>query len=215
MLRAQASEGLLTLVPILLFAVISILLRARASRRRRKRTEAESAEAATRTAAKIPAGQEKKVSGRKTARERRFPWQRESAAAYPQTPTSAAPAPPFAPAPPARGQAAIRESYAYPPPLSLNDIKTASAGEAGQGPAVMPRPVAVSRRREGKRRDLRERLQARMRSERSAGMAEQIRPLERSSITARLERLPPLKRAVIWAEILGPPGGRGHPDAHM
>jgi hypothetical protein len=28
------------------------------------------------------------------------------------------------------------------------------------------------------------------------------------SITARLERLPPLKRAVIWAEILGPPGGR-------
>ena len=51
--------------------------------------------------------------------------------------------------------------------------------------------------------DLRERMQAR---------AKLIQPVtetrERSTITARLEKLPPLKRAVIWAEILGPPGGR-------
>jgi hypothetical protein len=34
------------------------------------------------------------------------------------------------------------------------------------------------------------------------------RARERYSITDKLERLPPLKRAVVWAEILGPPGGR-------
>jgi hypothetical protein len=53
--------------------------------------------------------------------------------------------------------------------------------------------------------NLRERLQARTRAEKS-----KIRPedRERSSITGRLEKLPPLKRAVVWAEILGPPGGR-------
>ena len=39
MLRAQAFEGLFTLVPILLVAVVSILIRARAVRRRKQREE--------------------------------------------------------------------------------------------------------------------------------------------------------------------------------
>ena len=57
----------------------------------------------------------------------------------------------------------------------------------------------------GKPQDLRERMQARAKSVQPAAKGAAGKAY---SITARLERLPPLKRAVIWAEILGPPGGR-------
>jgi len=44
MLRAQAFEGLFTLVPILLVAVVSIVLRARSAKKRKQREEAAQAE---------------------------------------------------------------------------------------------------------------------------------------------------------------------------
>jgi hypothetical protein len=249
-LRAQAFESLFTLVPILLVAVISIFLRARASRRQRKRAEAARAEETAETAPAAASGQTtrtsggpgsvrdltssrekayrkdtrsqgrtqepvRKAQGRKAARGRKYPWQRESTAAYPEPSAPAAgTAPAFAPAPPSTAQPESRESYAYPPPLSLNEVKIPPAGEPVEKPVVMPRPIAVSRRREAGPQDLRARMRARMRSERSAGMAAETMPVKRPSVTNRLERLPPLKRAVIWAEILGPPGGRQHPDAH-
>jgi hypothetical protein len=53
--------------------------------------------------------------------------------------------------------------------------------------------------------DLRQRMEARVQADRPAA---EVIAGKRSSITVRLEKLPPLKRAVIWAEILGPPGGR-------
>lgn len=246
MLRAQAFEGLFTIVPILLVAVISIFLRARATRRRKQREDAaggaparsapvQTAEgthpsaAATRTAGAGPAP--RSVSSREAAarapgptRAAQFPWQRETRQ-YPEaekrTPASAAT---FAPQQPGRPQVTSRESYAYPPPLSLNDFKSQAAAMQPRSTPV-PRPVvgpaaqsrvAVdrgSRLPDGTSRmavpretqNLRERMEARARSDHRAFKAA---PGERSSITARLERLPPLKRAVVWAEILGPPGGR-------
>jgi hypothetical protein len=53
--------------------------------------------------------------------------------------------------------------------------------------------------------DLRQRMETRDKAYKPAA---EEKAGQRYSITARLERLPPLKRAVIWAEILGPPGGR-------
>ena len=251
MLRAQAFEGLFTIVPILLVAVISIFLRARATRRRKQREDAaggaparsapvQTAEgthpsaAATRTAAAGPAP--RSVSSREAAareatarapgptRATQFPWQRETQQ-YPEaeqrTPASAAP---ISPQQLRRPQVTSRESYAYPPPLSLNDFKSQTAAMQPRSTPV-PRPVvgpaaqgrmAVdrgSRLPDGTNRmavpretqNLRERMEARVRSDHRAVKAA---PGARSSITARLERLPPLKRAVVWAEILGPPGGR-------
>jgi len=245
-LRAQAFEGLFTIVPILLVAVISIFLRARAARRRKQRegaaggAPARAAEgthpsaAATRTAGAGPAP--RSVSSREETapgatarapgptRATQFPWQRETQQ-YPEaeqrTPASAAT---FTPQQPRRPQVTSRESYAYPPPLSLNDFKSQTATMQPRS-APVPRPVvgpaaqsrvAVdrgSRLPDGTSRmavpretqNLRERMEARARSDHRPVKAA---PGERSSITARLERLPPLKRAVVWAEILGPPGGR-------
>jgi hypothetical protein len=236
-LRAQAFEGLFTLVPILLVAVVSILLRARAARRRKRREEAAQKEG-TRSSAATPAagaGRAPRVAavrgvpargtpaqapgrpippqrtGAKT-RAAQFPWQRET-----DETTAGSPAP-FTPQQPRRPQVPIRESYAYPPPLSLKDAESLSAGKAGGAQpraAAIPRPVvrpsaesrmAVERMAAPKaEQNLRERMQARAKMDRPAA---KVATEKRYSVTNRLMKLPPLKRAVIWAEILGPPGGR-------
>ena len=108
-----------------------------------------------------------------------------------------------------------RESYAYPPPLALH--------QAEPEPATATGPRSISDRQQVARPS----LESRMAAERTGLFreAQTLRPRKRvsietertavkaaagrgPSIAARLERLPPLKRAVIWAEILGPPGGR-------
>jgi hypothetical protein len=114
-------------------------------------------------------------------------------------PTDALPGKPRAPAPfmpqqPVRPTSAYREGHTYPPPLPLNNLETPSAGTPRQ-----PSPVPEIRPP-----DLRERMKSRL----GSIAADKEAAVQRSSAAVRLERLPPLKRAVIWAEILGPPGGR-------
>ena len=239
MLRAQAFEGLFTLVPILLVAVVSIILRARAARRRKQREEAARGEpargepargapargaparvsegtqssAGPRTAGAGPqsapargaparaAGQPMPPKqGRSATRASQFPWQRETVETTPSYTE------PFTPHQPGKPQITNRESYAYPPPLYLNEAKSpaADAGQPWGAPVPRPtgRPSMVVPKRE---QTLRERMAARARSVQPAAKAAAAEP---ASITDRLQRLPPLKRAVIWAEILGPPGGR-------
>ena len=237
MLRAQGFEGLFTLVPILLVAVVSILLRARATRRR-KRSEEGAQKEGTRSSAATPAasagraprgaavrgmparGTPAQAPGRSIPPQRtgaktraaKFPWQRET-----EETTAGSPAP-FTPQQPRRPQVPIRESYAYPPPLSLEDAESRSAGTAGGArprTVVIPRPVvrpsaesrmAVERMVAPKaEQNLRERMQARAKIDQPAA---EVAGEKRYTVTDRLKRLPPLKRAVIWAEILGPPGGR-------
>jgi hypothetical protein len=181
MFRAQAFEGIFALLPILLIAVVSILLRARAARRRKRKEETT---APARAAAPTPtqAEREQKVA--------------EALPEKPRAPT------PFMPQQPVRPTVAYREGYTYPPPLPLNNLKTPSAGTPLQ-PSPVPRAV-VSPVPEMRQPDLRERMKSRLGS--FAAVKEAA--IKRSSVAARLERFPPLKRAVIWAEILGPPGGR-------
>ena len=222
MLRVQAFEGLFTLVPILLFAVVSILLRARAARKRKQREEeARGAPARGTPARETPArGTTEKAPGqpippkrkRAATRAAPFPWQQET------VDTAPASTAPFTPQQPRSAQVTNRESYAYPPPLYLNDTgvpATAAActtqprGTVVAGPLIRPSAesrMAVERLAPAKEKpNLRERMEARAKAERPTV---KTTVGERPSITARLERLPPLKRAVIWAEILGPPGGR-------
>jgi hypothetical protein len=214
MLRAQTFEGLFTLVPILLVALISILLRTRASRRRKRREEAARGVQGGKVqgaSATIPAGR----SGR-PARAAGFPGQREISGVYPErspkTPSAGAPGFPQE----SRGYRMTRgESYAYPPPLALDQVDQEPAAADGPGSTAAARqavrPAAESRMAiewmgpPGEART--PRLGRRYPSDygRPATKAAAGRG---SSIAARLERLPPLKRAVIWAEILGPPGGR-------
>jgi hypothetical protein len=239
-LRAQAFEGLFTLVPILLIAVISIFLRARASRKRKQREEAARGTPARGVPARgvpargVPA---QAAEGTQPSAATRTEGSGSRPAPARGTPARGAPAQasgrPVPPQQPRRPQVPIRESYAYPPPLTLNDTEyPANAAPQRQGTPV-PRPVvrrsaenrmAVDRMAalpdgtgrvlpdgmsrmavSGKPQDLRERMQARARPVQPAAKAAAGKAY---SITARLERLPPLKRAVIWAEILGPPGGR-------
>jgi len=168
--RAQAFEGILALVPILLIAVVSVVLRARAAKKRKQGDETTAPARAT-----APTQPEQK---------------REPAEALPEK--SRAPAP-FMPQQPVRPKVAYREGYTYPPPLPLNNLTTPSAETPPQ-----PSPVPEIRQP-----DLRERMKSRLGSIAVAREAA-IKPF---SVVRRLERLPPLKRAVIWAEILGPPGG--------
>ena len=146
----------------------------------------------------------------------RFPWQRETSEIYTKrsskTPSAAAP---FAPRHQRRSPVTGRESYAYPPPLFPEQAGPEPAVGAGPGSPAFPRQV------------VRPSVESRMAVDRMAppGEAKTLPPRKRApdepgwpspkdatrkgpSISARLERLPPLKRAVIWAEILGPPGGR-------
>jgi hypothetical protein len=187
MLRAQAFEGLLTLLPILLVAVVSVLLRARAARKRKRREEsiraAESSQPST--TARQPA------------------TTRPAAPARPGATPGAAPSR-FAPHHPERAPVTNRESYVYPPPLPLNGLKKAGADSSRRQTTPMPRPL-MPRRREMHAVDLRERMRSRADSMVSVGKPARANG---ASITERLEKLPPLKRAVVWAEILGPPGGR-------
>lgn len=236
MLRAQAFESLFTLVPILLVAVVSIVLRARAAKRRKQKEEdarGASAQAkGTQTPeAKRPAGggqtpppvpargaprkPGRTMPPRRERTETRaapFPWQRETSDAPSATDG------PFTPRQPRGTQAPVRESYAYPTPLSLNDDgvwPSGTAGTAQPGGTPVPRPIvrptvesqmAAARMDAPKQaKSLRERMQALTKSERPSA---KTLTGGRSSITDRLQKLPPLKRAVIWAELLGPPGGR-------
>jgi sRNA-binding protein len=171
--RAQAFEGIFALLPILLIAVVSVVLRARAAKRRKRKEETP---APARAAAPTPTQAEQK---------------REAAAALPEKPRAPAP---FMPRQPVRPTAAYREGYTYPPPMPLDNLKTPSA-------ATPPQPSPVPEIRQP---DLRERMKSRLGVSATSKEAA-IKPL---SVAARLERFPPLKRAVIWAEILGPPGGR-------
>ena len=173
MFRVQAFEGIFALLPILLIAVVSVVLRARAAKRRKRRDETP---APTRAAAPTPTQAEQ---------------EREAAAALPEKPRAPAP---FMPQQPVRPTAVYREGYTYPPQLPLNNLKTPSPGTPPQ-----PSPVP-----EVRQPDLRERMKTRLGA--SATSKEAV--VKRPSIAVRLERFTPLKRAVIWAEILGPPGGR-------
>jgi hypothetical protein len=210
-MRAQAFEGLFTLVPILLFMVISIILRARAARKKKQReeeTRSTPVQAPQRTA------RQKRAAG--TTRAVPFPWQRETQGVYPRrserTPSSTAPR---VPPQPSRAQVTSRESYVYPQPLVLNEAELPKDTETWPGGPAIPRPVvrpsvesrmAVERMAVPKEAtNLRERMTARRKADRPAA---QVADGARSSITTRLKRLPPLKRAVLWAEILAPPGGR-------
>ena len=228
MLRAQAFEGLFTLVPILLVAVVSIVLRARSAKKRKQREEAAQAEGTQAPAAKPPArpGSKPSPSTARGAsrlsrraipprRERRdtrtapFPWQRETSDA------ASTPPAPLTPSPPRRAQAQLRDSYAYPPPLPPGEDGASAAAAAQSAGAPFPRPVvrptvesrmAAARMAAPKQeKSLRERMQALTKSDRPSAKAPAGGP---SAITAKLQKLPPLKRAVIWAELLGPPGGR-------
>jgi hypothetical protein len=211
-LRAQAFEGLFTLVPILLVAVISIFLRARASRKRKQREEAARGVSARGAPARGAPAQAAEGTQPSAATRTEDSGSRPAPARG--TPARGAPAQasgrPVPPQQPRRPQVPIRESYAYPPPLTLNDTEyPATAAPQRQGTPV-PRPVVRSSAESrmavsGKPQDLRERMQARAKSVQPAAKGAAGKAY---SITARLERLPPLKRAVIWAEILGPPGGR-------
>jgi hypothetical protein len=254
MLRAQVFEGLFTLVPILLVAVVSIALRARATRRRRQREEeARSTQARGTPTQDAPArGERTQTTGGSIptkgaqgpargapARGAQFPGQRLTAEAYLRSADKSGPSlAPFTPQQPRRTQVPARASNAYPPPLSLNDLKSPPGGGIQPAGTQIPRPavepLTESRKPfdrlafdratilpDGTRRvpiprgrrtavpeeegDLRARMEARAKADRGPLVA----PAEkRRSITAKLERLPPLKRAVIWAEILGPPGGQ-------
>jgi len=236
-LRARAFEGLVTIFPILLVAVVSILLRARAARRRKRREEAAAGDG-TRPSAAKPAAAAVKVRQGAAARgvpargtpeqapvrsippkrtpvktrAAKFPWQRETEE------TTAGSPDPFIQQQPRRAQVANRENYAYPPPLPLEDAKLQADGPAGGArprAEAIPRPVvrpsaesrmAVERLPAAKAtHDLRGRMQARAKMYRPEAKGERGKSY---SITDRLKRLPPLKRAVIWAEILGPPGGK-------
>jgi hypothetical protein len=258
MLRAQAFEGLFTLVPILLIAVLSIFLRSRASRRRKQREEADLGAQARGAAAQgtstggAPAGgtptgatlARRSPGGGALARDAerarpgvstrtagsgpsirgvKLPWERETSEVYPKRSTRPAAAAPFGPQQPPRPQGASRESYIFPPPLPLNDNRlpdTDRIPPRGSRAAAIPRPAARPSVQDGTgldrmasatvAQDLEQRLEA------MAGMAGigtarpsvEVKAERVSSVTSRLERLPPLKRAVVWAEILGPPGGR-------
>jgi len=254
MLRAQAFEGLFTLVPILLVAVVSIFLRARASRRRKQREEAVSGEPARGEPARgEPArgasarsvqaqGATAPVEQGKGARDEKrrqapasirpgrssrsawaaqFPWQRETSKVYPKrstktpSPRGATAVESFVPQQPGGFPVTSRESYAYPPPLALDQAgpepgtgvsPRSTAGPQQVARASLESRMAVDRVAPPRRaQDLQQRMQALDKSERPSIKAAAGRG---SSISERLERLPPLKRAVIWAEILGPPGGR-------
>ena len=221
MLRAQTFEGLFTLVPILLVAAVSIFLRVRAARRRKKREEAEGGAPArgapARTAEKMQPSAVTRMAGpgrvTEPAPARGAPARGAPAqAAGRPTPASAAP---FTPQQPSRPQVPVRESYAYPLPLSLDDLASPADAAAQPKDVRITRPVvrpsAESRTAFEKLapsrqpQNLRERMQARVRPVQPAAEAAAGKGY---SITAKLKRLPPLKRAVIWAEILGPPGGR-------
>jgi len=180
--RAQAFEGIFALLPILLIAIVSVLVRARSIKKQKQRdetaapTRAEAAERATApTGVKAPARPGQK---------------REPTAALPGKPRASAP---FMPQQPVRPKGAYREGYIYPPPLPLNNLKTPPAG-------MPPQPSPVPEIRQP---DLRERMESR-----SGSIGVKEAAVKSPSVVRRLERLPPLKRAVIWSEILGPPGGR-------
>ena len=168
MFRAQMFEGIFALLPILLIAVVSVLVRARAVKKRKQRDETTAPTRAT-----APNRPEQK---------------REPTEAIPEKPRAPAP---FMPQQPARPKVAYREGYTYPPPLPLNNFKAPSAGTPPQ-----PSPAPEIRKP-----DLRERMKSRFGS-----IAAEEAAVKPPSVVTRLERLPPLKRAVIWAEILGPPG---------
>lgn len=213
MLRAQAFESLFTLVPILLVAVISIVLRARASRRRKQREQAAEGESVRGPSAGSASAGARTVRSAKAAR---FPWQRETSGIYPKRPAQTPPASaPFAPEHPRRSPVTSREHYAYPLPLTPEQAGPEPVARAGPGIPAAPQQV------------VRPSVESRLAVDRTAPPGEagtlplrKRAPLESgrpspraavrkgSSISARLERFPPLKRAVIWAEILGPPGGR-------
>ena len=210
MLRAQAVGSLFTLVPILLFMVVSIVLRTRASRKRKQREQAERGAPLQQIERPIP-----RERSAETTRSVSFPRQRETSEVHHRrsvrAPSSTAPRLPQQP----RAAQVIRgEIHAYPPPLVPSEDTVSAAGEDRPGSPAIPRAVlrpsvesrmAVAGMAAPKKaKTLRERMADRGMADRSgAGAAAG----SRSSITTRLERLPPLKRAVVWAEILGPPGG--------
>ncbi len=184
MFRAQAFESIFALLPILLIAVVSVLLRARAAKKRRKGDVAVQEEASQ---SRVEQKREPPAGGGLL---------REQPPEKPRAPA------PFMPQQPVRPKVVYREGYTYPPPLPLNNLKTPPAGTPPQ-PSPVPRAV-VSPGPEIRQPDLRERMKSRSGPVAAAKEA----AIKSPSVAARLERLPPLKRAVIWAEILGPPGGR-------
>ncbi len=220
MIRLQFIEGLIALLPIVLLALVSILLRARAVGRQRRQEQSKDSE---------PKRQEAKQQ------------QAASGAARPvaQTPAETAPAA----SQPRRlrmAKPSYRESYAYPPPLVPNQLKGEREAVAyGESPAskaladsetYMPLSSQTEIRRmrfepaaggESGRGGLRQRAgpAARETLQRPGRGEERARPFGVAAGTAapgrrarsrvdKLNRLPPLQRAVVWAEILGPPGGR-------
>jgi hypothetical protein len=218
-LKAQAFEGLFTLVPVLLFVVVSVVLRTRASRKRKKREEAARGETAGGTPARGAQARSAPVGG---APVRGAPAE----AGGGMKPPSASRTAGFGQEAPIAQQRTVRpqvfhqEVYAYPPPLALNEdgspVRTDHRPRGGPailrpaaGPSAESRMAIDRMAVQRGAKSLQERMAARGKTDSmTTGAAAGAVAGKRSSITARLERLPPLKRAVVWAEILGPPGGR-------
>jgi hypothetical protein len=243
-IEAQAFEGIISLLPILLIAVVSVLLRARAARKRRRSEEAareekrppeEPSRAPIRQEPRMPgpeAPQAAPINLREARPSRKALWMQEllaggqpaggskAGAGSPEAAgpgTTASAGPPAAAQPPRRPQGGYRESYVYPPPLQLNELKRSAAYAEQPQPGPAPRPAmrrpamarpAMPGPAEPRGMDVR-RPEARPLAQ-TPPMPERLYGADAgNSIADRLERLPPLKRAVVWTEILGPPGGRG------
>jgi hypothetical protein len=231
-IKAQGFEGIISLLPILLIALVSVLLRARAVRKRRLSEEApgeaepsreQAYRAAARPEPRMPAAQGPGAAGTPREREarpsRKALWAQELVAGGQPAGRSRVRAEAGREAPggsPAavqatrRAQGGYRESYVYPPPLQLNGLKRPAAS-AEQPQARHPADIAATRPAGPRGMDMRRLGRPPVWSRPMPGRLPGTTRSE--SIAARLERLPPLKRAVVWAEILGAPGGRAeHQD---
>jgi hypothetical protein len=178
MIRLQFLEGLIALVPVVLLALVSILLRARAAGRQRRQEQSKDSELK-----RQEAKQQQAASG--------------AARPVAQTPAETAPTA-FQPRRLRTAKPSYRESFAYPPLLSPNQLK-------GEPEVVAYRESPASKALA----DSETYMPLSSRAEIRRMRFEPAPPGRRArSRVDKLDRLPPLQRAVVWSEILGPPGGR-------
>ncbi len=228
MIRLQFFEGLIALLPVILLALVSILLRARAAGRRRRQEQSDGSEL-------------RRQGAKRQAAPAVPPAPTDAARPGAQSPVETAPGP-FGPSKPRTAKPSYRESYAYPPPLAPNRLKgmpeavvyresparKALAGSETYMPLSAQAEVRRMRfekfadgdsGRGGRRqramqaaREARQRLGSGKQkvgpSAAAPGRTAAAAGGKSRSVVDRLNRLPPLQRAVVWSEILGPPGGR-------
>jgi hypothetical protein len=189
-------EGIFALVPLILIALVSIFLRVRADRRRRRLPEEEGKS-------------EQKQEGGERQIPAASPMTRERGAGA-SAPGKPAPQPLKA-RPPRQANVPYRQEYAYPQPLPVampkgpEETYTPPYPEAEGGRLRFGTPgMDIS---QPPVRQRRKRLSEGQFSRLSAKSVK-VEKQRVSSLPQRLEKLPPLQRAVVWAEILGPPGGQ-------